>query len=159
MAQNWLKHTLQRSGIRPQRQFFALVTLSVFVTLIFGGAYLSQVAATASTNREIQDLLAERDRLERVNEGLRADIASLQTVPRLLERAETLGFRPATAADFEHLLVEGYNPNRDERIVPLETQDTLLQTPRYDATFAGWLQQQVDALRGQFTNFGRQDSR
>ena len=67
-------------------------TLGFFIALILGVLYLSQVASDAATNRRLTDLLAERDELERLNEQLRADIAELTSVPRLYDRAISLGF-------------------------------------------------------------------
>ena len=78
--------------------------LGVFIMLIFAGVYLTQIATYATTNRRIVALIEDRDRLERRNEELRAEIARLQTVPRLLERAQALGFRPATADDIEYIV-------------------------------------------------------
>jgi len=155
MAQNWFQHTLVRSGWSPQNQVAALVVLGLIVALIFGGAYLSQVATFATTNREIEDLIAQRDRLERENEDLRANIASLQTVPRLLERAEALGFRPATAADIEYLVIEGYNPTRTTTAAPLLETNEFAEVPQYDETFSGWLRQRWDNLTQQFERFGQ----
>lgn len=154
MAQDWFRHTLDRAGIQPQNQVVALVVLAIFLTLIFGGIYLSQVAGFATTNRAIESLIAERDRLERTNEQLRAEIASFETVPRLLARAQALGFREATPNDIEYLLVDGYNPNRDITVVTLQANETI-ETVDYDETFSGWLQQQLDNLRRQFESFGR----
>lgn len=154
MAENWLRHTFQRSGWRPQNQAVALATIGVIIGLILGALYLSQVASFATTSRQIEELLEERDGLERANEQLRADIAAEKTVPRLLTRAETLGFRPAGERDIEFLKVDGYNPNREgDRVVPLTQEAEAL--PVYDETFAGWLAQQWDALRAQFEGFGR----
>lgn len=149
---NWFQHALNRNNIRPQQQAAWLIVLGVVITLIFGGISLSQIANYASTNRAIEDLIDERDRLERENERYRADIASLQTVPRLLERAEELGYRPATADDIEYRFVDGYNPNRIEDVIEVQV-DTYDVTPEYDATFSGWLQQQWDSLVGQFRSF------
>ncbi|MDQ7025785.1 MAG: hypothetical protein Q9P44_09515, partial [Anaerolineae bacterium] len=132
-----------------------LVILGVVLTLIFGGAYLTQIANFATVNREIEGLIGQRDRLERENEAYRAQIAEFQTVPRLLQQAEVLGFRPATSADIEYLVVHGYNPNRSETVVSLVIEDDLDETPQYDATFRGWLSQQWDILREQFASFGR----
>lgn len=156
MAQNWFKHTFVDSRLRPRGQILALIVLGVTVTLIFGAAYLSQVATSVSLNRDIQESLAERDRLERQNEDLRADIAALQTVPRLLQRAEALGFRPATASDIEYMVIEGYDPNRSETVVSLGLDIISPQaaTP-YTDTFSGWLQQQWASLREQFETFGQ----
>jgi cell division protein FtsB len=155
MRRNWLQHTLGHNW-QPRNQVAALVTLGVIITLIFGGIYLSQVATYAATNRQIESLIQERDRLERRNEELRAEIARFETVPRLLERAEQMGFRPASAADIEYLVIDGYNPDRMPAVVPMiDSEEEFDTAPRYDATFGGWLQQQWDGLRSQFAGFGR----
>ena len=154
MAQNWLQHTLNRSGWRNQPQVTGLIILGLFITLVFGGVYLTQIADYATINREISELIERRDRLERQNEELRAEIAALQTVPRLLERAETLGFRLADADELVHLMVEGYNPNRSNIIVNTMPQEEARDVIQYDETFQGWLQQQWDTLQNQFEGFG-----
>lgn len=153
MANTWLEHTLRRTGWRPQNQAAALALLSLAVTLILGVLYLSQVASFATTNREIQALILERDRLERTNEQLRAEIASLKTVPRLLTRAEELTFAPAEAADIEYLVIDGYHPDQEVEI-DFEIENPLDLTPVYEETFGGWLRQQWDSLQQQFTDFG-----
>lgn len=148
---NWLQHALRRTGWRPQRQIAGLAVISVFVLIIIGTLYLSQVASFATTSRELELLIAERDELERVNEQLRVEIASYQSVPRLLARAQTLGFEPASPERMEWLAIDGYNPNREETVVPLDEPEALL--PTYDETFGGWVQQQWDLLRQQFESF------
>lgn len=156
MAGNWVRHALDQGGWQPQRQVAWLAVLSIIIGLIFSGVYLSQIANYATTNREIEALIEQRDRLERENEAYRASIAGLQTVPRLLERAEQLGYSPASAENIEYLLVDGYNPNRGDILEPLElAQETVEQAPVYDETFSGWLQQQWDSLVYQFQAFGR----
>jgi cell division protein FtsB len=155
MAQSWLQHALERTGWRPQNQVVTLVLLAIIITLIFGGIYLSQVANFAILNRETTDLIAQRDDLERTNEDIRARIAELQTVPRLLERAQQLGFRAAGQNDLEYLVVDGYNPNRDVTNAPLTPVEEVETVPKYEETFGGFLQQQWDNLRRQFESFGR----
>jgi cell division protein FtsB len=154
MAQNWFRHALDRTGWRSQNQVAGLIVLGVVITLIFAGVYLTQIANYATTNRQIVELIAERDRLERRNEELRAEIAQLQTVPRLLERAETLGFTPADAVDIEYLVIEGYNPNRTQTAIQIIDEEEIVTTQSYDETFSGWLRQQWDGLQRQFENFG-----
>ena len=152
--QNWLQHALKRRGWQPQSQAATLGALGIFIALVLGALYLSQVAAFATTNRLIEQLIEERDQLELVNEQLQAEIASFRTVPRLLARAQEMSFRPATDSDIEYLVVDGYNPNQGRTVVPLEENEVEL-APVYDETFAGWLQQQWDLLQEQFANFGR----
>lgn len=155
MAQNWFQHTFRRQRFQPQNQAAALAVLGIIIALILGALYLSQVASFAITNREIEDLIAERDELERTNEQLIAEIASFRTVPRLLARAQEIGFRPATNADIEYLVVEGYNPNRTLTVVDTTAvEDEIEEVPVYDETFSGWLEQQFTLLRVQFEEFG-----
>lgn len=153
MRQDWIGQAVQRGPWESQRQAIILAILALFVALIIGALYLSQVADTSTTGRQLEVLLLERDRLEQTNEQLRVEIAELRSVPRLLSEAEQLGFQPATRERIEYLIVEGYNPARSRTVAPIreETdQDTL---PAYDETFTGWLRQQVDDLRGQFEDF------
>ncbi|GAB5490831.1 MAG: hypothetical protein Phog2KO_10460 [Phototrophicaceae bacterium] len=152
---NWVQHTLNRASFQPKQQAAWLIVLGVIMTLTFGGISLSQIANSASTNRSIEELIDERDRLELENETLRAEIADFQTMPRLIQRAQELGYRTATAADMEHIMVDGYNPNRIEDVVELIPTDDTDDVPLYDETFSGWLQQNWDGLVNQFRAFGR----
>ena len=153
----WLQHTLDRSRWRPQRQALALGVLGLFVAIIIGGLYLSQSSSSSAIGRQLENLIAERDDLEQANEQLRAEIASLQSMPRLEARAQELGFVAADGSNIEYLVVDGYNPNRQTAaIVPLQAKTDPI--PTYDESFTGWLQQQIDSLRRQLDNFGGQSS-
>ncbi len=155
MAQTRVQQALARTGWRPQNQVVTLGLLAILITLAFAGIYLSQVANFAILNRETQGLIEQRDQLERRNEELRGQIAELETVPRLLERAQALGFRLAQATDLEYLVVEGYNPNRAITSAPLAAQEVAPVSPIYDETFGGWLEVQWNLLRRQFESFGQ----
>lgn len=155
MARNSIQHTLTQRGINIGNPAIALLLPALFIMLVFAGIYLSQIATYASTNREIESLIAVRNRLEQNNERLRAEIAELETIPRLLVRAEEQGFFPAEAADIEYLLIDGYNPNRALSVVSLDEDDEFEDIPVYDETFSGWIQQQLDSLTRQFDSFGR----
>lgn len=148
IANNWLNHALRRRPWRTQRQAFALATLGFFVALVIGALYLSQAAAVATTGRQLEDMIADRNRLEQMNEQLRAEIASLRSVPRLQQRARELGFDLAQREDIEYLVIDGYDPRQSEdRPVTLTVETG--PAPVYDETFTGWLQQQWDAFTGQ----------
>ncbi|GAB1422653.1 hypothetical protein MASR2M15_28910 [Anaerolineales bacterium] len=154
MANQWFQHTIKRRRWQPRSQLTAFLALGIVIALIFGVIYLSQVATFATSNRQIEDLIAERDRLERTNEQLRAEIASLQTVPRLLARAQELGFRAATAENIEYLVVNGYDPDRKDFVPTQNFESEFVAAPVYDETFSGWLEAQLDSLRSQFEKFG-----
>ena len=144
-SDNWLEHAFQQARWQPQRQVVALAALGFFIALILGALYLSQVASEATTNRRLADLWEVRDELERTNEQLRAEIASLESVPALQARAIELGFAIARQDQIEYLPVDGYNPIRLDTVAPLIAEDE--NTPIYDETFTDWVQQQWNELR------------
>lgn len=143
---NWFEHAVRRTGWRPERQVVALATLGFFIALILGALYLSQVAREATINRQLSELLAERDELERANEQLRAQIGELKAVPRLLQRAQELGFTAAGSGNIEYLVVEGYNPVRADTVAPVEDSAPEV-VARYDETFTRWLSEQWRSFR------------
>jgi hypothetical protein len=145
-SQNWFDHALRRTGWQPQRQVVALGTLGFFIALVLGVLYLSQVASDAATNRRLTDLIAERDELERLNEQLRADIAELTSVPRLYERAVSLGFSTIEGREIEYLVVPGYAPEQVDTVAPIASGESEDQID-YSETFTDWLSRQWDALR------------
>ncbi len=157
MAQNWFQHTLSQRRFQTRNQAATLAILGAAILLILGTLYLSQVAAFATTNRIIEDLISQRDRLRRTNEQLIGEIASLRTVPRLFTRAQEIGFRPATNADIDYLVIAGYNPDseRTTALVDSANTDSAAEIAAvYDETFSGWLEQQLALLRDQFEAFG-----
>lgn len=154
MSQTWFQHTFSRRRFRTRNQATAMAILGVAVLLILGSLYLSQVASFAITNREIEDLISRRDQLKRQNEQLIGEIASFRTLPRLYARAVEIGFRPATNNDIDYLVIEGYNPQRDEAAREPRPASQLAAAPAYDETFGGWLQAQFRLVREQFESFG-----
>ncbi len=151
-SQNWLEHTLNRKPWRTQRQAFALAALSFIVALIIGGLFLAQSATLSTTGRQLEELIDDRNQIEQANEQLRAEIARLQSVPRLLERARDLGFVEAGRENIEYIIVPGYNPQSPPSSPALEIQPTPQPVaPIYDETLLGWLQQQLDAFQRQNT--------
>lgn len=152
----WLGHALRRTRWRPRREAVALGTLGLVVGIIIGALYLAQAASTSTVGRQLEDLITLRNNLQQENERLRVEIASLQSVPRLLARAQELGFTLAGRSQIEYLVVDGYNPNRNQIITQAEVARTNPTLPVYDESFSGWVQQQLDRLRVQFESFTNQ---
>lgn len=150
-SQNWFSHALRRGPWETRRQAVALATLILFVSVIVGALYVTQAASVSTTGRQVEELVAVRNNLEKTNEQIRAEIAELQSVPRLLSRAQELGFMPAPAERIEYLVVDGYNPHREQTLALVVPEEE--PVPFYDETFIGWLQQQWDIFRQQFEGF------
>lgn len=154
MRDNWIQQAVRRtSPFQGGRQVVALTILGLIMAVVIGALYLSNVAETSTTGRQLEALLAERDQLEQTNEQLRVEIAELRSVPRLLARAEELGFRNASPQEVEYLIVQGYNPQRERTVAPLREDDSVVL--EYDETFIGWLQQQADRLSRQFNDYNQ----
>jgi hypothetical protein len=134
----WLQHALRRAPWRSQVQATALVALGLVVSIIIGALYLAQATSTATAGRDLEALEMRLERLERENERLRAEIASAQTIPNLIRRAQDMNFVPATSAQIMHLTVDGYRPPPPEPVVRAETSPL----PEYDETLNDWLVQQ-----------------
>lgn len=151
----WLQHTLRRVPWRDQTQTTAIAMLALIVAIIIGALYLAQAMTTATTGRQLEEMQAQRNRLQQENEQIRAEIAAYRSVPRLIERARELGFVFIDRSQIEYLLVEGYTPARPETVAPLQEEPGLI--PVYDETFGGWLEQQWNALVSQFESWTGSD--
>jgi len=149
---NQFQHALRERPWQFQRQAVALSALGIFIAILIGALYLAQSASVATLGRQLEDLIAQRNQLEQTNELLRSDISQLRSVPRLLARAQELGFSMASEADIEYLYVAGYVPNREPEAVAVSAQTTQ-RLPAYDESFTGWLQQQWDLLTAQISGF------
>lgn len=140
-----------RKASQNQTQVVAVIILFVVVTLILGGLYLAQSATSITTVKDIEALTQQRNRLERENERLKADIARVQSIENRLERAATLGFVPAEPDDIIYLAVDGYVYNRPTEMPTLVATTEVPQD--YEENFAGWLKHQFDLLRDQFSDW------
>ena len=141
----WFGHALRRTSWRRQRQAVVLAALGLLLALVVGAlVYLSQAAQDATTGRQLELLIAERNQLEQGNESLRSEIASLRSVPRLQLRAQEMGFELARPEDIDYVIVEYFDPRRTA--VAPQTYVQATPGPVYDETMAGWLQQQLDSF-------------
>lgn len=151
MSQRWVEHALRGRSLRLQRQVVALAGLGIMIAIIIGALYLAQSASVSTMGRQLEAIIARRNQLEQTNEQLRAEIAELRSVPRLLARAQEMGFANAGRENIEYLVVDGYNPNR--KVAAVATEEPQETLPAYDESFTGWLQQQWDSFMRQFRSF------
>ena len=149
-----LREKISQSDQRERQQFIAVLALFVVVSIIIGALFLVQATTNVGTARDIQQLREKRSRIERQNEALRAENAELNSIPRLIERANALGFVTAAPKDIQYLTVEGYVYNQP---APTSTPVLITPTPQiYEDNFAGWLQRQLDWIQGQFDSWGEE---
>lgn len=96
--------------IKEKRQQFGdramLGVLSILVAFsLLGWVYLTQASFVAVTSRRVQELEAEKKRLQEQNLELMVEIAGLESVTRLSRRAQELGFVSASLDETEFLAV------------------------------------------------------
>jgi hypothetical protein len=145
------RHTVQQPW-RNQMQLVATLALIVVIGIIIGTLYLIQTSTTTITARELDAMSDYRDRLERDNELLHAEIAQYQSLPRVMTRAAELGFRDAQENEIQYIIVDGYRYDRPRvTITPTPTPEA--DAAVYDETLRGWLQQQWDSLKKQFSEW------
>lgn len=143
------RHTLVEQPWANQRQMVATLSLIVVVGTIIAALYLLQITVTTTTARELQEMSAQREQLNRDIERLRADIANLQSLPRMMTRAAEMGFRSADEDDILYVIVDDYQYNRP-RVTPTPTPTPEPVESIYDETLGGWLRKQWNGLREQF---------
>ena len=139
---------------RTPTQTAAIIALVLIVGVIIGALYLAQATSTATTGRELENLAATRDTLQRANEDLSAEIAGKRDISTLRGRAQALGFVPVGPDRIEYLVVNGYLPNRATATPEITPEPTFV----YDETFNGWAQKQWNTLMNQFEAWRGRDT-
>lgn len=146
---------LEHQQWRNQTQLAANLALVVFIGIIIGALYLVQTTTTTTTSRTLFQMGDQIDRLQRQNERLRAEIAALQAMPRVMTRAAEMGFHEAAPDEIQWLTVPGYQYRRTE-VPPTPTPVPDEEEQVYDETLGGWLRQQWDSLKQQFEDWRSQ---
>ena len=85
------------------RATFGMLIMLVVLSLL-GWIYLTQASHVATTGRRIEELQLDKARLEQQNLELMVEIAALESVSRLAERAVELGFTTLALDDAEFLV-------------------------------------------------------
>jgi cell division protein FtsB len=147
------RHVIQQGPEQVQERATSLVVTAVIGLVVIGALYLAQSARTAAAGRTLQDLEARRQELEQQNAQLRAEIAGLQSVPRLTARAEELGFHHATVDEIEYMPMPDLPPAPAITPTPIPLAIPEEEPAAYEETLGGWLTAQWERLRGQIDLF------
>ena len=97
----------------PWRVQLRVTSRTVQVTvalLIVAGLYLAVNSRLADAGRQVLVLEDQRETLQRGNSELMAQLAEKTNPERMLERAASLGYKPADPDEIFYLQVEGYVP-------------------------------------------------
>lgn len=80
---------------------------------VLGAIYLHQTSGIARVGRTVQGLQFQLDEVKRANNDLELDIARAQSINRLKEDSESLGFVPATPEDIDYFVIHDYPAQRE----------------------------------------------
>jgi len=75
---------------------------------VLGTIYLSQASRIAVTGRRVQMMQNELETLKRDNAGIERTVAESQSLERLQQQAQALGFVEAQPGDIEYLVIPDY---------------------------------------------------
>ncbi len=104
---------------RVQRQWVGLFLLGLVLVAMVAGIYLNITVRATLAGREIQMLQANTTNdvpdindNRQTNSDLEMQLASLTSVDSMRQRADALGFQPATLEEITYLTVPGYSPRK-----------------------------------------------
>src|SRR5688572_10515493 len=93
---------------RTQTQAVAAWSVTLLVVMVLGGLYLTVASRAAAAGRDLQGLEVRKAALTLENDELRAELAELRSVDRLVTRALAMGFQPAQPGQIEYLAIDSY---------------------------------------------------
>jgi cell division protein FtsL len=101
-----ISHCIKRNQRVLEGRATAGMLIILVVLSLLGWIYLTQASHVATTSRRVQELEDQKNKLHEENLRLMSEIASLESVSRLDERARELGFVDANLEDADFLLVQ-----------------------------------------------------
>jgi hypothetical protein len=145
------KQATRQATWRVQVRTTSNTMLGLVSLLVISALYLAVNARLARAGREVLGLQARRAELVRQTNDLTGSLADLTTPKRMLERAASLGFRPAHPKDIEYLPLEGYVPPPSfaaPRPVGSPPESRGSFSPAYTETLGEWLERILAGVRG-----------
>jgi hypothetical protein len=95
---------------RVQRQWIGLFLLGLVAVSMVAGIYLNITVRATLAGREIQLLQPNLIDYRGTNSDLESQLAGLNSVGSMQQRAEAMGFQPANPDDITYVVVPGYTP-------------------------------------------------
>jgi hypothetical protein len=144
-----ISHCIKRDPNKLQGRATLGMLIMLVVLSLLGWIYLTQASHVATTTRRIEGLQIDKARLEQQNLELMVEIADLESVSRLAERAKELGFTTVALGDAEFVVAAV--PDVDLSRVALSGDDEELSA---GAQTKSWL----DSVAAQFTAWVQSES-
>lgn len=143
-----LVRAFKQAPWRVETQVIAALAAIMVVVIAISGMYLAEASRAAVAGRDVQSLEEQRDDLLRQNDLLRAEIARVQSVARVEERAREMGFTPATIDNLEFLAISENIFATQMPAVTANDNQPVSDIPAYNETLGEWLMRNLDSAMG-----------
>ncbi len=139
-------HKVKQAPWRVQRQWLGLLLLGLVLMTMVAGIYLNVTAQAAINGRQIQILTAKIESNKQTNADMEIELAGLTSSEAMQDRADELGFHPATTDEITYVAVPGYV---DSPPVNLSSQAAIPQPSllksEYSETLFDWFTRKMTA--------------
>ena len=129
---------------RVQRQWIGLFLLGLVAVSMVAGIYLNITVRATLVGREIQSIQPTLIAGHQANADLESKLAELNSVESMKQRAEAMGFVPATQDDITYIVVSGYSPQTavdtsQPQAASLDQSQKPLLLPDYTESLFDWI--------------------
>lgn len=132
-----ISHCIKRNQHLLEGRTTAGMLIILAVLSLLGWLYLTQASYVAAASRRVQDLEETEAQLQRENMELMAEIAQLESVSRLANRAEELGFVKVVPEEADFVLVDAAPENSEVALAGSSPMTRWLGS--VSAQFAAWV--------------------
>jgi hypothetical protein len=125
----------------------ALGFVLILITFsLVGWLYLTQASAVTTTSYRIDESRLELDQIKNQNAALVLEIAELEALSRVEDRARELGFKPTT--EVRYISVPDYPLSGEEEVPSFHSTQTEVGMETYDANIEepSWWVERLDTL-------------
>jgi len=141
---NHLVQAYREAPWRTQRKWIVLFLLGTVSVGMITGIYLDVTSRAALAGREVQVLEAEIADNQRENADLETKLAESLSTSKMLERADAMGFVPATPEDVDFMVIPGYFPPQPAAMASSDVSGhSPALDPRFTQSLFGWFDQQL----------------
>jgi cell division protein FtsL len=131
-----------RRQIQTVGLFLTLLVLGLVISLI----YVDVSAKAVATGRDIQEMRATIESLERSIDDKQTKLAEITSAVTMEERAKTMGFKPVNPGEAMYLVIPEYTGRMGVVLVPPATPApvrTVVLSPEYSTSLVDWVKQQL----------------
>lgn len=129
----------KQAAWRTQIQWIGLFLAMLVSVAIVLGFYVNITTRTALAGREIAYAQDDIITMQHKISDLEAQVASLTSAENIQERAEAMGFIPATPDEFTYIVVPGYTPKTAINLAPKPARNLKpMILPEYTESLFDW---------------------